>query len=112
MKTITRKWKIINADFTKYYIERMAYLHPIQLRGWPRFLKKCKPRFTHFSSELMCKSKRFNINQVIVISLVLKLKIIIIFWTGYHHFASNFFPWLLTDKERKGSLKIPTADDG
>lgn len=82
----------------------MAYLQPIQLRGWPRFLKKCKPRFTHFSSELMCKSKRFNINQVIVISLILKLKIIII--------ASIFFPWLLTDKERKGSLKIPTVDDG
>ena len=52
----------------------------------------------------MCTSKRFNINQVIVISLILKLKIIII--------ASIFFPWLLTDKERKGSLKIPTVDDG
>lgn len=60
----------------------------------------------------MCTSKRFNINQVIVISLILKLKIIIIFWTGYHHFASIFFPWLLTDKERKGSLKIPKVDDG
>lgn len=60
----------------------------------------------------MCTSKRFNINQVIVISLISKLKIIIIFWTGYHHFASIFFPWLLTDKERKGSLKIPTVDDG
>lgn len=60
----------------------------------------------------MCKSKRFNINQVIVISLILKLKIIIVFWTGYRHFASIFFPWLLTDKEHKGSLKIPTVDDG